>query len=173
MPILKVLLNHWLAQVMMKDGLAWSVTFIIHSFNKKMECLLSSRYLFSLFSLLLFFSPPVTSTHRLWMTSGLTVLQILALSWGTYVSSLEGPLSTAHFLDKTDSVLTQPFPTLLNSSLWHYMQLLCAPGVCLDRGQPSWLLARGTVKMAQAWPLSVVILDPWETVASLSGQKWV
>lgn len=63
--------------------------------------------------------------------------------------------------------LFQPFSVLPSCIISHYLLLLGC--VCTEVKLLGW----GTGKLVQVWSLHVVILDPRETVASLSGQRWV
>lgn len=102
----------------------------------------------------------------------LTVLQTLAVSWGTYVSFLENLGGYFYclfpWLGRPSSGST--FVTPISAFLWHHISLVfAARSSCTVTS----LLGLGNGKMIQDWSLSVVILDPWETLAFLFRQRWV
>lgn len=145
-----------------------------HSLSQqKLKCLLSARCSFLLFSLLLFF---YYSLDWHWLASTdtyLAALKIQSLCWDTYVSSLWErwgfptlPTSLT-WQTQVQLYLFQTFSLLPSCIISHYFLLLGC--VCTEVRLLGW----GTGKLVQVWSLCVVIRDPREIVASLSGQRWV
>lgn len=140
MPILKALMNNWLAQVMMKDGLAWSVTFIIHSFTKHWCVFSISAVYFCSFSCWFFLLPWLPLTDFQWHSfnypsnTGSLLRHMREFSRGLWgLSSL--PTSLTWLISRGSNFFLTP----LSSSLWHYIILLSTGKVCLHGGQTSWV----------------------------------